>query len=243
MKPDLACKLFLRLPCLLMFFGSILCHAHAQQTVFNVPSADVLDAGKTYLEWDTVLGDTTPSAALTPRLVHGVGHNIEVGSNISSFNLPRSGTVAFVSTAKLNIYDDRSHKLSFFAGNDVYIPIQHRTYTMGDSFYIEGATVFRINTRISAGAYDYTSGVIDHANRGGAVASIEQTLSPRLGVAADWYSGNNAMGYVTPGLSYKIGSEVTAFAAYQVGNHDLSQGNHSLLLIVGWNPTWGQAKH
>ncbi len=62
-------------------------------------------------------------------------------------------------------------------------------------------------------------------------------------MAADWYSGNNAMGYVTPGLSYKIGSEVTAFAAYQVGNHDLSQGNHSLLLIVGWNPTWGQAKH
>ena len=226
--------------CLSILLGSALCPAHAQQTVFNVPSADVLDPGKSYLEWDSVLADTASSAALTPRMVRGIGHNIEAGFNVSSFNTPQSGSVAFVSTAKWKFYENKTRDLSFFAGNDVYLPVHKCSYALGDSFYIEGAKVIHTNTRLGLGAYDFSSGVIDPANRGGIVASVEQTISPRVGVAADWYSGNNSMGYVTPGVSYKLGSEITAFAAYQVGNHDLMQGNHSLLLILGWNPSWGQ---
>jgi hypothetical protein len=219
--------------------GVVSVAAYAQETVFNVPSADLLDNGKTYFEWDAVMGDAAPSAALTPRMVRGIGHNAEAGFNVSSFNMPQSGTVAFVSTLKWKFYENRSHDLCLFAGNDVYTPIRHRTYKLGDSFYVEAAKTFKTGTRVGVGTYDYTSGVIDRANRAGAVASVEQAVSRKLGVAADWYSGNNAMGYVTPGVSYKVGNQLTAFAAYQIGNHDLSQGNHSVLLILGWNPTWG----
>ncbi len=201
-----------------------------------------MEAGKTYFEWDATVGDTAASVSLTPRTVRGIGHNIEVGLNVPSVDLPNAGTLASVPTVKWRFYDNASHTLELFAGNDVYLPIQRRTYSIGDSFYIEAAKSLKTGTRVTAGGYEFTSSVIDHANRAGVVAAVEQTISPRLGMAVDWYSGNNSMGFVTPGASFKATSAVTIMAAYQLGNHDLMQGNHSLLLIIGWSPVWKLSK-
>jgi hypothetical protein len=216
--------------------------AQAQQTIFNVPSGDIMEAGKTYFEWDATVGDTAASASFTPRTVRGIGHNIEVGLNVPSADLPNAGTLAVVPTVKWKFYDNASHTFDLFAGNDVYLPIKRRTYGIGDSFYVEAAKSLKAGTRVTAGVYDFSARVMDHANRAGVVAALEQTISPRLGMAVDWYSGNNSMGFVTPGTSFKATSTVTIIAAYQVGNHDLMQGNHSLLLVVGWNPVWKMSK-
>src|SRR5262249_60721074 len=57
----------------------------AQQTIFNVPSADVLEAGKVYLEtdqyfrpWETESGR---AASFFMRGVVGVGSHVELGIN------------------------------------------------------------------------------------------------------------------------------------------------------------------
>ncbi len=216
--------------------------AHGQQTIFNVPSADIMDAGKTYFEWDATVGDTSPSASLTSRMVRGIGRNMEAGINVPSVSAPTASMLAIVPTLKWKLYDTRSHDFTLIAGNEVFVPVMRRTYTLGDSFYVEGAKSFHSGTRVSTGVYDFTAGVMDHANRAGLMAAVEQTINARMGVAADWYSGNNTMGYVTPGLNYKLSNSVTALAGYQLGNHDLTQGNHSLLLILGWIPTWSHAR-
>jgi len=213
--------------------GMVAIPARAQETVFNVPSADVLDKGKAYYEWDATLGDTAASAALTPRSVYGVGHGIETGINVSSFNTPDPGTVAIVSATKWQFFESRQHGIVLFAGDHVFLPIQQRTYPIGNSAYIAAAKTFA-GTRIAAGVYDFSAHVIDHANRAGVQASIEQTISPRFALATDWYSGNNSMGFVTSGLACKI-STFTLYTTYEMGNHDLLHGNHAILLELGWN--------
>ena len=62
----------------------------AQQTIFNVPSADVLDKGKTYLEADALWRPQDPSFGFfTMRGVYGFGSNIEAGANFGGFAFDR----------------------------------------------------------------------------------------------------------------------------------------------------------
>src|SRR3974377_1233295 len=76
------------LPLLLTFAGS---GAHGQQTVFDVPSADVLDKGKVYGELDGTVRPVDPQSPFTPRVVVGVGHRIEAGVNFNGLTAPATG--------------------------------------------------------------------------------------------------------------------------------------------------------
>jgi hypothetical protein len=210
----------------------------AQETVFNVPSADVLDAGKTYLEWDATIGDSAPSAAITPRTVYGAGHGIETGINVSSFNLPDASSVIFTPTIKWKFYQQKSLGLDFFGGEHLFLPLTRRSYNIGSFTYLASAKTFKSGTRIAAGAYDFSARVVDRANRGGIFASIEQPINARLSAATDWFIGNTGVGYVTPGVSVKVTGAVTVMTGFQMGNSGCAQGNHSLLVVFGWNPQW-----
>jgi len=213
--------------------------AVAQETVLNVPSADVLDKGKTYFEWDATVDDHAPAASWTPRMMQGIGHGVETGLNVSSFNFPTSGSVALVPTVKWKFYDNSRNGLALFAGENLTLPIRQRTFTLGSSVYLAAAKSFRTGTRVSAGAYDFTAHVVDRANRGGMQASLEQGLTPRLAAAVDWYSGNSSVGMTTAGISYKVTGSFTLYTAYELGNAGLMKGNHAVLLEIGWNPAWG----
>jgi hypothetical protein len=61
----------------------------AQQTIFNVPSADVLDPGKVYLEVDELFRPTDPEfSSTTVRGVFGAIPRMEVGVNFGGLNAP-----------------------------------------------------------------------------------------------------------------------------------------------------------
>ncbi|HEV7398163.1 MAG TPA: hypothetical protein VGN86_16745, partial [Pyrinomonadaceae bacterium] len=60
----------------------------AQQTIFNVPTTDVLDKGKVYGELDASLkptdGAAVPSfSSFVPRVVVGAGGRVEIGLNVT----------------------------------------------------------------------------------------------------------------------------------------------------------------
>lgn len=62
--------------------------SRAQQTIFNVPTTDVLDRGKVYLELDASFKPSDSEAvprfsSLVPRVVVGVGGRVEVGLNVT----------------------------------------------------------------------------------------------------------------------------------------------------------------
>lgn len=209
--------------------------AAAQETIFNVPNGDILDKGKVYGEFDfSYLADTS-TAGYTPRVVVGIGHRVEVGVNVNGITSPGPSSTSPTPTIKWKAYDGGKNGWSFLLGDDVFIPVQNRSYDAGNYFYTEFAKTLKTHTRFTFGVFDFTSQVVASGNKAGGQFGVEQPINKKLTLAADWFTGNHAIGYFTPGAVIKLSSKATAYTAYEIGNSGVSRGNHLVLLELGWN--------
>ena len=209
--------------------------ACAQETVFDVPSADILDKGKVYGELDGTLRPVDFLATFTPRVVVGIGHGIEVGVNFDGLSSPALGQLEISPTIKWRLWRAETSGWSFFVGDDLFFPVYLRTYNTGNYAYATLAKEWKHGTRITAGAYDFTRNVVAKANRVGGQFTFEQAVNKRFTLAAEWYTGNNAVGYVNPGAIVKLTPKLTFYAAYQIGNAGVTTGNHQFLWEFGYN--------
>ena len=210
------------------------CPALAQETIFNVPSGDILDKGKVYGEFDFAYLWSASAGSYTPRVVAGIGHQIEVGINVNGIASPGPSQTTPTPTIKWKAYSGKNGWNVLF-GNDVFIPVQNRSYNLGNYFYAELTKTLHSQTRLTFGAFDFTSHVVANGNKAGGQFGIEQPINKKLTVAADWFTGHQSNGYFTPGAVIKLTSKATAYAAYEIGNTGASQGNRLLLLELGWN--------
>ena len=212
----------------------------AQQTIFNVPSTDVLGRGKVYLELDASfkINDQTTLrrfSSFVPRVVVGVGGNVEVGLNITGNVQPGSDTTTFIPTVKWKFYENKKKDTALIAGTNFYIPARNRTYNFGTYSYLAVSKTIN-KTRLTAGGYMATKNVFaSKATRGGGQFGIEQTINSKFSLAADWITGGHSAGYFTPGLIYKPHPKVTAYLTYSIGNDQAKQGNHFFLFELGYN--------
>ncbi|HKV24390.1 MAG TPA: hypothetical protein VJN93_07345 [Candidatus Acidoferrum sp.] len=209
--------------------------ARAQETVFDVPSADILDRGKVYGGLDGTARPVNPIYTFTPRVVLGIGHQIEIGMNFDGLTLPVTGELELSPTAKWRLWNHPASGLSFFVGDDLFFPVRQRTYNSGNYSYAAFAKQWKHGTRVSLGAYDFTKNVVASANRAGGQFTFEQSVTTRLTLAAEWYTGNNATGYFNPGVIFKLTPKLTGYAAYQIGNAGVTKGNHQFLWELGYN--------
>lgn len=214
--------------------------AKAQQTVFNVPSADVLDAGKVYLEIDAAFKPNNGRiirrfSSFVPRFVAGVGGNVEVGLNLTGNINPGADSTTLVPAVKWRFYQNKKKDFAVFAGNNFYIPVRNRAYKFGTYTYAATAKMIG-KTRLTAGAFVFSKSVVaSGAARGGGQFAVEQTINSKLTVSADWLTGKHASGYFTPGAIYKFTPKLTGYFAYSIGNADARKGNNFLLLEAGYN--------
>jgi hypothetical protein len=207
----------------------------AQQTVFNVPSGDVLDRGKVYFELDAAYRPSSSAKSFTPRLVFGVGGRVEVGVNFIGIAAPGPSHTNLAPTIKWKGYDGEKNGWTFLLGNGVFIPMQNRTYSAGSWTYAEISKTWNTKTRLTAGPYYTSPNVFDRAQRCGGQFALEQAVGKRFILAADWFTGKHAAGYLTPGVIAKVSSRITLYLSYQIGNSQLSDGNHQVLAEFGWN--------
>ncbi len=205
----------------------------AQQTVFNVPSGDVLEHGKVYGELDFGYPPDTSNAALTPRVVFGAGHRVEVGLNLNGLVTGATSQATLTPTLKWKAY--ARNTWAFLVGDDIFLPVQNRAYDAGNYVYAEGVKSWKNGTRITFGAYHFTAHVVARGQRAGGQFAFEQPVGKRFIIATDWYTGHQALGYLTPGVVVKVTPKFTFYGAYQIGNADVTAGNHQLLLEFGWN--------
>ena len=211
------------------------CAAYGQETVFDVPSADVLDKGKVYGELDGTVRVVDPLATFTPRVVVGIGHQIEVGMNFDGLSAPTLDQLGISPTVKWLLWKSKISRWSLIVGDDLFFPVRQRTYNSGNYAYAFLAKEWKHGTRISFGGYDFTRNVVANANRAGGQFTFEQQVNKRLTFAAEWYTGKQTAGYVNPGAIIKLNSKLTLYAAYQVGNAGVTTGNHQLLWEIGYN--------
>lgn len=206
----------------------------AQQTVFNVPSADVLDRGVTYGELDVLAHPTETSFVFTPRVVVGLGHNVETGLNFLGTAYPETGEYILSPAVKWKFYDDKTSGWSVFAGDNLLIPIRNRDYHLGTYAYVEVAKRVGARTRVGAGTYYFSPHVVADASRAGAQFSAERKLSSSLTLAADWFTGKHANGFFTPGLIWTPTKKVTVYGGYEIGNVGVLRGNQGPLFELGY---------
>ncbi len=203
----------------------------AQQTIFNVPSADVLDKGKTYLEADALGRPQDPSFGFfTMRGVYGFGANIEAGANFGGF-AATGRSVPFV-TVDIKWQPWHNDRLAFTTG--AFGLFYLRGSRDGDPaalWYGEASYKLPTDTRLTAGGYWASSGYAAPDPQAGALLGFEQKINDHLNLIADWYSGDNALGYFTPGVSVPLGNW-TIYAGYSIKNGD-SKGN-AILFELGF---------
>jgi hypothetical protein len=106
---------------------------------------------------------------------------------------------------------------------------------VGNYSYAAFAKQWTHGTRVTAGGYDFTKNVVASANRAGGQFTVEQQINSRVTLAAEWYTGNQSVGYVNPGGIFKLSSKMTLYAAYQIGNAGVATGNHQFLWELGYN--------
>jgi hypothetical protein len=214
--------------------------ARAQQTIFNVPTTDVLDRGKVYFELDASFKVNDQPAlgkfsAFVPRIVAGAGSNVEVGLNVTGNIQPGADSTTLSPTVKWRFFQNEKKDVAFIAGTNLFIPVRNRAYTFGTYSYVAGSKTIN-KTRLTAGAYVASKNVFaSNATRAGGQFGFEQTVNKYLNINADWITGKHSAGYFTPGIAFKPSPKITGYLGYSIGNVNASKGNHYFLFEFGYN--------
>lgn len=170
-----------------------------------------------------------------PRVVAGIGNRIEIGMNLTGNTQPGSDTTTLVPTIKWQPYRSEHNGWTVVVGDNVFLPLRNRAYNAGNYTYAELSKTLSGGTSFTFGGYDFTSNVVAATNRAGGQFGFEQPLNKRITLAADWITGKHAAGYFTPGIVLKLSPNVTGYAGYSIGNSNAANGNHFLLLELGYN--------
>jgi hypothetical protein len=214
---------------------------HSQQTVFNVPTTDVLDKGKVYFELDISAKPNDSDAlnkfsSFVPRLVVGTGNRLEVGLNILGNVQPGPDSTTLAPAVKWKIYDSGNNGWAIAVGDNVFIPVRNKSYDVGTYAYTMVQKTFKTKTRVGFGGYFYSKNVVaPNANRAGGQFTFEQPVTDKFGLGADWFTGKHANGLFTSGGYYKLTKKLTGYAAYSVANANASKGNHFFYFELGYN--------
>jgi hypothetical protein len=213
--------------------------AMAQSTLFNIPSTDVVPKKKVYLEFDFLSHFESHAdggfQVYVPRAVFGVGKRVEVGVNISAVDAFAPDQPVYISpNVKWQLYSNEGNGVTVAAGGLLYTPIAHRAGadTYGFVYTVASKKVKAdYGPRLTGGAYALPGLRDGLGTQGGAIVGYEQPLGKKVTFVTDWFSGKNAFGYVTPGISITLPKSSLLNIGYSIGN--LGRGNNALFVYYG----------
>ncbi len=202
--------------------------ASAQQTIFNVPSADVTEKGNVFIQHESQFSNkflvNTEYAAL------GIGKNTEIdvtllgiGTNNVANEVLGIGFKSF-----LPLHKKSETKLTYGA----LIPISLRGNGVGGYSYSHLSTRLpKLNTRITSGVFVGTTTVLgrDFVSY---ISGIEQPVTKNFSLIMDWFSGKHANGFLIPGFSYIFPKDYTLYAGYQIHNNKANGDNGFVIEIA-----------
>ena len=221
--------------------------AIAQSTLFNIPSTDTVSAKKVYAEFDffAQMPKTSGSDRLyvyAPRVVVGVPGNFEAGVNIAAFHTKTSTQSYFQPNVKWKFASNDESGVAASAGTIYYKAINNRTAV--DSFgIVYGNFSKKVKTgdygpRFTGGPYTvYSGGSVWAGQKSGVILGYEQPVHPKVTILADWFSGKNFFGYLTPGVSFTLPHSSLLNVGYSIGN-DSYDGNNNRLLFIYYGVTF-----
>src|SRR2546429_7144692 len=105
--------------------------AMAQSTILNVPSSDVVSAKKLYAEFDFITNYAWERNGsfqnYLPRAVVGIGHNVEVGANVSYTHVSgESQPIEVQPNIKWRFFSNEANGTAAAVGCMLYAPVTDR---------------------------------------------------------------------------------------------------------------------
>lgn len=223
---------FVKLFFIFIFFCSCFREVCAEQTVFNVPSADVTEKGHIFLQeeaqFNAWAGQNDNFFLNTAYSAFGVGHNTEAVAtlyNVSSPDIPPDITLGlgFKSAIPIPGLKERFPKreLKLIVGSEVLVGLEGND--VGNWTYVEfSGRLPKLNTRLTGGI-DYGGRQVFGVNRGVFLGAIEQPVTKNFTLQADWFSGSEHFaGFLIAGFNYKLPKKTTLYVGYQIPNSDRS---------------------
>ena len=90
----------------------------------------------------------------------------------------------------------------------------------------------QLGPRLTAGWYGLISKRDSQGSKAGPVLGYEQPLGDKFMILADWYGGQNQVGYVSAGFGVSVTKNSTLYASYNLGNQ--GRGNNWLGIYYGF---------
>jgi hypothetical protein len=192
--------------------------ALAQQTIFNVPSADTTPLGEVFLQHESQFRpwpDTFSNQ--TEYLAVGLSPHTELDLTLFNLNTPKTTHLTLVVGVKTRLILHPKNSLQLTVGQLLPISLQGRGVGNWSYAHLSGR-VPKLNTRLTAGVNTGTRQIFDRTVVC-FIGGIEHPLTERITLLADWYSGNHALGLLIAGVSVALPKNTGLYLGFQVPNH------------------------
>ena len=221
--------------------------AMAQSTIFNIPSTDTVSKGKGYFEIDLLpqapMADSGSIFFWNPRIVAGVAPGVEVGLNFPVYHIGDGSPSNFAyiqPNVKWRFASSDAKGVAASVGLVVNAPLNEGDGQGPWSYIYANVSKKWMGTygpRVTFGPYgvvaDQDSGKATFVGtRGGVLFGYEQPIGGPVSFVADWFSGQNSVGYFTPGISIVLPHSGLFNLGYSIGN-DGAKENRFLFLYYG----------
>ena len=198
--------------------------AHAQQTLFNVPSADVAEKGMIFVQHESQFSNKF--GLHTEYSAFGIGKNTEI--DVTLFGVGTRNVrneVLGIGFKKFILLNEKSEtKLTFGS----LVPVSLRGNGVGGYFYSHLSTRLpKLKTRITSGIFVGTT-ILFGRDVVCNISGIEQPITKNFSVVVDWHSGRHSNGFLIPGFAYTF-KPCTLWAGYQIHNNK-ANGNNGFVI-------------
>ena len=204
----------------------------AQQTIFNVPSADITDKGVVYLEHESQFRAWNPGPYWygTNYFAYGFGKGIEGDITLYNVASPPSNNISMGIGFKAGfpLFEKAYPKeeLRWTVGSQLLVGFEGQGVGYWGYTHLSGK-IPEINTRLTVGISGMTRQLCGQ-NTIQFIGGIEQPITKKLSLIADWYSGKHTLGFFTSGVSVAVFKSTTIFLGYQIPNSRKAAGRQGL---------------
>ncbi len=195
----------------------------AQQTIFNVPSADIAQKREIFLQHESQFNPFPNNQfwSGTHYGTLGIGFNTEIDATLFNVSTPSSDNISlglgFKSAIPILKEELPKQEIKLTVGE--MIPISLQGEGVGNWTYSHlSFKLPKVKTRLTAGA-SYGTKQIFGRDTISFIGGIEQPITKKISIVADYYSGTHALGFFIPGFSYSPNPDLSFFLGYQMPNN------------------------
>lgn len=199
--------------------------SYAQQTVFNVPNADVTPQGKIFLQQEGQFRPWNSGAFFvgTTYGAYGIGHNTELDVTLFNVGAPATNSITlgtgFKSAIPIPGLKDKfpAREFKITVGSEILTSLQGHGAGSWEYAHLSGRLP-KLNTRLTGGV-SYGTYQVFGKDTFCFIAAVEQPVTKKLNLIMDWYSGNEHFaGFLISGFSYNLPKNSAIYVGYQIPN-------------------------